>query len=44
VDRHYVTIATLQALAEDGKISTEVVTQAIRKFGIDPDKPNPVTV
>ena len=44
VDRHYVTIATLQALAEDGKISTEIVAQAIRKFGIDPDKPNPVTV
>ena len=44
VDRHYVAIATLQALAEDGKISTEIVTQAIRKFGIDPDKPNPVTV
>ena len=44
VDRYYVTIATLQALAEDGKISTEIVAQAIRKFGIDPDKPNPVTV
>ena len=44
VDRHYVAIATLQALAEDGKISTEIVTQAIKKFGIDPDKPNPVTV
>ena len=44
VDRHYVTIATLQALAEDGKISTEIVTRAIKKFGIDPDKPNPVTV
>ena len=44
VDRHYVAIATLQALAEDGKISTEIVAQAIKKFGIDPDKPNPVTV
>ncbi|MBP0131760.1 MAG: pyruvate dehydrogenase (acetyl-transferring), homodimeric type [Nitrosospira sp.] len=44
VDRHYVTIATLQALAEDGKISTEIVTRAIKKFGIDPNKPNPVTV
>lgn len=44
VDRHYVTIATLQALAEDGKISAETVAQAIKKFGIDPDKPNPVTV
>ena len=44
VDRYYVTIATLQALAEDGKISTEIVTRAIKKFGIDPNKPNPVTV
>ena len=44
VDRHYVAIATLQALAEDGKISAETVAQAIKKFGIDPDKPNPVTV
>ncbi len=44
VDRHYVTIATLQALAEEGRISAEKVAQAINKFGIDPNKPNPVKV
>jgi pyruvate dehydrogenase E1 component len=44
VDRYYVTIATLQALAEEGRISVEKVAQAIKKFGIDPDKPNPVKV
>ncbi|MGH8685116.1 MAG: transketolase-like TK C-terminal-containing protein, partial [Nitrosospira sp.] len=44
VDRHYVTIAALKALAEEGRIPAEKVTQAIGRFGIDPDKPNPVTV
>ncbi|MDN5836610.1 MAG: pyruvate dehydrogenase (acetyl-transferring), homodimeric type, partial [Nitrosospira sp.] len=44
VDRHYVAIAALKALAEEGKVPGEKVAQAIRKFGIDPDKPNPVTV
>jgi pyruvate dehydrogenase E1 component len=44
VDRYYVTVAALEALAEDGKIPAEKVAQAIKKFGIDPEKPNPVTV
>ena len=43
-DRYYITVATLQALAEDGKIPSEKVAQAIEKFGINPGKPNPVTV
>ena len=44
VDRYYIVVATLKTLAEDGKIANEKVTQAIRQFGIDPDKPNPTTV
>lgn len=44
VDRHYVTVAALQALAEEGRIPVEKVAQAINRFGIDPDKPNPVKV
>jgi pyruvate dehydrogenase E1 component len=44
VDRYYVTVAALEALAEDGKIPAEKVAQAIKKFGIDPEKPNPVKV
>jgi pyruvate dehydrogenase E1 component len=43
VNRYYVTVAALKALAEDGVISTSVVAQAIAKYGIDPNKPNPVT-
>ena len=44
VDRYYITVAALQALAEDGKIPGEKVAQALEKFGINPGKPNPVTV
>jgi pyruvate dehydrogenase E1 component len=44
VDRHYVVVATLKALANDGKIDLKAVTQAMKTFGIDPEKPNPLTV
>ncbi len=44
VDRYYVTVATLKALADDGKVPAAMVTQAIKKYGIDPDKPDPTTV
>jgi pyruvate dehydrogenase E1 component len=44
VDRHYVTIAALKALADEGTIPTSTVTAAIKKYGINPEKPNPITV
>ena len=44
VNRYYVTVAALKALAEDGTIEASVVADAIKKYGIDPNKPNPVTV
>jgi pyruvate dehydrogenase E1 component len=44
VNRYYVTVAALKALAEDGAIDAKVVAQAIAKYGIDPNKPNPVTL
>lgn len=44
VDRYYVVIAALYALAKDGKIPAADVTAAMKKYGIDPKKPNPVTV
>jgi pyruvate dehydrogenase E1 component len=37
-------IAALRELAADGKIAFEQVAQAIAKYGIDPQKPNPLTV
>ena len=44
VDRNYIVVAALNALADDGAVSHEVVATAIRKFGIDPEKPDPVTL
>ncbi|MGX4640765.1 pyruvate dehydrogenase (acetyl-transferring), homodimeric type [Massilia sp. SYSU DXS3249] len=43
VNRYYVTVAALRALADEGKIDMSVVAQAIEKYGIDANKPNPVT-
>jgi pyruvate dehydrogenase E1 component len=42
VNRYYVTVAALKALADDGAIAPGVVAQAIEKYGIDPEKPSPV--
>ena len=44
VDRHYVAITALKALADDGKIDKQTVTDAMQSFGIDPEKPNPLSV
>ena len=44
VDRHYVVIAALKALAEDGDIAAAKVAEAIRKYRVDTDKPAPWTV
>ncbi len=44
VNRYFVTIAALKTLADEGAISASVVAQAIEKYGINPNKPNPVTV
>ena len=44
VDRFYIAIAALKALADEGTISANVVSKAIRLYNINPDKPNPTTV
>ncbi|MDB5797539.1 MAG: aceE, partial [Paucimonas sp.] len=43
VNRYFVTVAALKSLAEDGAIDVKLVQQAIAKYGINPEKPNPVT-
>jgi pyruvate dehydrogenase E1 component len=43
VDRRFIALATLRALADDGQIDKSVVTEAIDRLGIDVNKPNPLT-
>jgi len=44
VDRHSIALAALKALADDGMLDADTVQLAIEKFGIDPSKPDPVTL
>ena len=44
VDRYWVTLAALKALADDGVIAREKVAAAMVKYKLDPNKPDPVTV
>jgi pyruvate dehydrogenase E1 component len=44
VDSKSIAVAALKALADDGRIESSVVSTAIREFGIDPDRPDPVTL
>ncbi len=41
VDRHFVVLATLRALADEGTVPVSQVAAAIKKYGINPDKANP---
>jgi pyruvate dehydrogenase E1 component len=43
VDRRYVTVAALKALAEEGTIAASTVAKAISKYKIDTEKPDPAT-
>ena len=44
VDRHWVTLAALKALADDGTIERDKVAAALVKYGLDASKPNPMSV
>ena len=41
VDRNYITVATLKALADEGKIEPKVVSAAMDKLGLSAEKPVP---
>jgi pyruvate dehydrogenase E1 component len=44
VDRHYVAVVALSALAESEAVPRKKVAEAIAKYSIDAEKPNPATV
>jgi pyruvate dehydrogenase E1 component len=41
VDAKHIVLATLGALAREGRIETAAVAAAMKELGIDPEKPNP---
>ncbi|OVZ64970.1 pyruvate dehydrogenase (acetyl-transferring), homodimeric type [Pigmentiphaga sp. NML080357] len=41
VDRHFIAVAALKALADEGAVPPALVAQAMQRYGIDADKPDP---
>jgi pyruvate dehydrogenase E1 component len=44
VNRYYIVVASLKALAEEGKLSTDKINEAIKKYNIDQNKPEPTSI
>ena len=44
VDRWFIVITTLKALSDQGMIDGRIVSKAIKKYGIDPSKKDPVNL
>ena len=41
VNRHFISVAALTELAAEGSVPASAAAEAITKYGINPDKPNP---
>ena len=44
VNRQFITVAALKSLVDQGEGKPKTVAEAIKKYGIDPEKPDPTTV
>jgi pyruvate dehydrogenase E1 component len=44
VNKYYVVVAALKALSDDGKLPAAKVAEAVKKYKLDANKPNPTTV
>lgn len=44
VDARYITVAALKALSDEGKLPAAKVAEAVKKYKLDANKPNPTTV
>jgi len=44
VDRYYIVLTAIRALANAGSVAPALSKQVMKKYGIDPNKPSPITV
>ena len=44
VDRYYIVLTAIRALADQGDLEMKVVNEVIKRYNIDPNKPNPIKV
>ena len=44
VDRYYIVLTAVRALALGGKMKMSAVDRAMKKYKLNPEKPSPITV
>lgn len=44
IDRFHITVSALKGLADRGEIGKEILKEALERYGLDTEKPNPMTV
>ncbi len=44
VNRYYIVVSALKGLADEGKIEIDKINEAIKKYKIDPNKPEPTSI
>ena len=44
VDRYYIVLAAVRSLNINNKLSIEIAEKVMKKYNLDPEKPNPTTV
>ena len=44
IDRYYIVLTAIRALALDGKLDMSKVDEAMKKYNLNPEKPSPITV
>ena len=44
INRYYITITAINSLIKEGVIKKDVLSKAIKKYNINPDKINPLKV
>ncbi len=44
VDRNYIVLSALTALSEEGKVPAAKLAEAVKKYKLNPNKPNPATI
>jgi pyruvate dehydrogenase E1 component len=44
VDRYYIVLTAIRALANAGEVDNSMSNKVIKKYGIDPNKPSPITM
>ena len=44
VDRYYIVLTTIRALAIEGSLGMDVVEKVMKKYSLDPNKPSPINV